>query len=60
MAGSSDARVYGAVLGVIAALAVAALAWIYDGDLTYFRGGPIRADGVGYYVYLPAVFLDTT
>ena len=32
--------------------------WIYTADLTYYGGGPIRSDGVGYYVYLPALFLD--
>ena len=49
---------YGAVLGVIAALAVAATVWIYTANLTYYGGGPIRSDGVGYYVYLPALLLD--
>ena len=58
MAGSSDARLYGAVLGVIGVLAVAATVWIYTANLTYYGGGPIRSDGVGYYVYLPALFLD--
>src|SRR4051812_25822599 len=58
MADWSDARLHGAVLGVIAALAVAATVWIYTANLTYYGGGPIRSDGVGYYVYLPALFLD--
>src|SRR4051794_18243445 len=58
MADWSDARLHGAVLGVIAALAVASTVWIYTANLTYYGGGPIRSDGVGYYVYLPAVFLD--
>ena len=35
---------------------VAASAVIYSNG--YASGKPIRADGVGYYIYLPAVFLD--
>jgi hypothetical protein len=54
----SDARVLAVGLGAVAMLAIAATAWIYTADLTYYEGGPIRSDGAGYYVYLPAVFLD--
>ena len=34
----------------------ASFAWIYGSELAY--GSPIRADGTGYYLYLPAVLLD--
>jgi hypothetical protein len=54
----SDSRVFSALVGGVAAVAIAASAWIYGGHLTYNHGPPIRADGAGYYVYLPAVFLD--
>ena len=54
----SDARVLAVGLGAVAMLAIAATVWIYTADLTYYEGGPIRSDGTGYYVYLPAVFLD--
>jgi hypothetical protein len=47
-----------AVIGAVAALAIGAFAWIYGGDLTYYEGPPIRSDGIGWYAYLPAVFLD--
>jgi hypothetical protein len=47
-----------AVIGAIAALMGAAFGWIYAGGLTYDHAPPIRSDGVGYYVYLPAAFLD--
>ena len=50
---------YAALVGVIGVLAVAATVWIYTAGLTYYYGqGPIRSDGTGYYVYLPAAFLD--
>lgn len=47
-----------AVLGSVGVLAVAATAVVYAADLTYYSGPPIRSDGLSYYVYLPAVFLD--
>jgi hypothetical protein len=50
--------VLGVVIGAVAVLAIAATAWIYAADLTYYEGGPIRSDGAGYYVYLPALLLD--
>ena len=56
--GWSDTRLTLAVVAVVGVLALAANAWIYAGDLTYFDGPPIRADGQGYYVYLPAILLD--
>jgi len=46
------------MIAVIGALAVAASTWIYAAGLTYGGEPPIRSDGLGYYVYLPAVFLD--
>src|SRR5438876_10735696 len=58
MQAAGDARVIGIVLAGIAAAAIAASAWISSAHLPYYRGGPIRSDGVGYYVYLPALFLD--
>jgi hypothetical protein len=54
----SDAQVTLALLGAIAVAAIGAFAWIYAGDLTYDEGAPIRADGLSYYVYLPALVLD--
>ncbi len=39
-------------------LGIASFAWIYAGHLTYYGGKPIRSDGIAYYLYLPAVFLD--
>jgi hypothetical protein len=44
-----------ALLVAIFVLGVAALAWIYGQRLNY---PPIRSDGLGYYLYLPAVFID--
>jgi len=41
---------------VVAICGAVALAAIYSRG--YARGEPIRADGVGYYIYLPALFLD--
>ena len=46
------------LLGAIGILAIAASAWIYDAPLPFTQPGPIRSDGLGYYAYLPAVFLD--
>jgi hypothetical protein len=43
-------------VAVIAVLAVASLAFIYGRHLP--TGKPIRSDGMGYYLYLPAVLLD--
>ncbi len=54
----SDARVFGALLVLVGVLAVAATAWVYSAGLTYYGEGPIRSDGAGYYVYLPAALLD--
>src|SRR5262249_13157623 len=54
----SDAHVTLAVLAAVGVLALAALAWIYAGGLTYYHGEPIRSDGESYYVYLPAVLPD--
>jgi hypothetical protein len=51
-------RGIGLLLGAVAVLAVAAAAWIYSGGLTYYGTGPIHSDANGYYVYLPALFLD--
>jgi hypothetical protein len=53
--GNRDARAVAAVILVIAALGVAALAVVYGRGLAR---DPIRADAVGYYIYLPALFLD--
>jgi hypothetical protein len=41
---------------VLAVIATASLAFIYGRHLP--QGKPIRSDGMGYYLYLPAVFLD--
>jgi hypothetical protein len=46
------------VVGAVGVLAIAATAWIYSADLTYYHEPPIRSDGVSYYVYLPAILLD--
>jgi hypothetical protein len=54
----SDRRVLAAVLGLVGVLAVAATSWIYASPLPYSQPGPIRGDGLGYYVYLPAALLD--
>jgi hypothetical protein len=56
--GWTDSRAVAAVVAFVAAVAIAAATWIYAGHLTYYGGQPIRSDGFGYYVYLPAVFLD--
>src|SRR5947207_3898709 len=57
-AGPDDRRVIFAIVSSVGVLAIASTIWIYAGDLTYEESPPIRADGSGYYVYLPAVFLD--
>jgi hypothetical protein len=49
----------GLVVAVVLAVAVCAAGsfwWIYGSELAY--GPPIRSDGTGYYLYLPAVLLD--
>lgn len=46
------------LLGAIGILAIGATSWIYDAPLPFTQPGPIRSDGLGYYAYLPAVFLD--
>lgn len=38
-------------------IGIAAFAAIYGAGLTYYGDGPIRSDGLGYYVYLPAALL---
>jgi hypothetical protein len=43
-------------IAAIGALGVASFAWIYGAHLA--AGDPIRSDGVGYYIYLPAILLD--
>ncbi|MEI8104571.1 MAG: hypothetical protein WCH31_01855 [Actinomycetes bacterium] len=47
-----------AVALAIAVLGGASFAWIYGSKLPYGGGPPIRSDGVGYYIYLPAALLD--
>jgi hypothetical protein len=54
----SETRALIATIGAIGAVALGSIAWIYGAGLTFGGQGPIRGDGVGYYVYLPAVFLD--
>ncbi len=51
----SDAAALGATIGAIALLGIGSFAWIYGRDLAT---EPIRSDGIGYYIYLPAVALD--
>jgi hypothetical protein len=58
LGGWTESRVISVVVGGVAAVAIAASAWIYAAHLPPYSEGPIRSDGVGYYVYLPAVFLD--
>jgi hypothetical protein len=53
-----DARGTLAVIAAVGALGIASFAWIYGAGLTYYGTGPIHSDGVGYYVYLPAVLLN--
>jgi hypothetical protein len=55
---SPDRRVLVALLGAIVILAISATSWIYASPLPFTQPGPIRSDGLGYYVYLPATFLD--
>jgi hypothetical protein len=45
-----------AVVALVGALGAASLAWIYSAHLS--DGPPIRTDGEGYYLYLPAAFID--
>jgi hypothetical protein len=40
----------------VAVCAAVSFSWIYGSHLAY--GPPIRSDGTGYYLYLPAVMLD--
>lgn len=56
--GWSDRRALLVFVTTVGVLAIAANAWIYGAQLTYFNQPPIRSDGVGYYVYLPAVLID--
>ena len=56
-----DARLSGtwavsSVVLAVGALAVCSIVWIYGHDLT--RDKPIRSDAIGYYAYLPALFID--
>lgn len=44
------------VVAVVGALGVASMAWIYSAPLA--DGPPVRSDGDGYYIYLPAVVID--
>ena len=53
----SDGRLVAAVVVGVAMLGVASFASIYGAGLTYYGDGPIRSDGLGYYVYLPAALL---
>ena len=46
----------GAFLLFVAVCAAASFSWIYGSRLA--AGPPIRSDGMGYYLYLPAVMLD--
>ena len=41
---------------VVAGFAAGSFLWIYGSELAY--GPPIRSDGTGYYLYLPALLLD--
>lgn len=52
MAGS---RGRAALTAVVGALGIGALVWIYSAPLV---SPPIRSDGTGYYLYLPATFID--
>jgi hypothetical protein len=52
----SDPAVLAALLALVALLAAAGLAAIYGKGLA--SGSPIRADAVGYYIYLPAILID--
>lgn len=51
-----DARAVVAVVLLVAVLGAAAFLVVYKKGLA--PAGPIRADAVGYYIYLPAVLLD--
>jgi len=52
-----DTHVIVLVLAFVALSGAGALALIYSRGYTH-GDPPIRSDGVGYYIYLPAVFLD--
>ena len=52
-----DTHVLVLVLAFVALSGAGALALIYSRGYTH-GDPPIRSDGVGYYIYLPAVFLD--
>jgi hypothetical protein len=43
-------------VALVAVLALPSFKWIYGSDLA--AGPPIRSDGIGYYIYLPAVLLE--
>jgi hypothetical protein len=52
----SDRGAVVAVVLVVAVFAAGSFWWIYGSELA--DGPPIRSDGTGYYLYLPAVMLD--
>jgi hypothetical protein len=56
LAPSTDTRALAAVVLLVAALGATALVVVYARGLA--RSGPIRGDAIGYYIYLPGVFLD--
>ena len=51
----SDRGAVVAFVLVVAVFAAGSFWWIYGSELAH--GPPIRADGTGYYLYLPAVLL---
>jgi hypothetical protein len=53
-----DRHVTHVVVALVAVLALASFAWIYGENMTWDGGPPVRTDGAGYYVYLPAVLLN--
>ena len=52
----SDRGAVVAFVLVVAGFAAGSFLWIYGSELAY--GPPIRSDGTGYYLYLPALLLD--
>jgi hypothetical protein len=52
----SDRALVAATVLSVAVCAAASFWWIYGSQLAY--GPPIRSDGIGYYLYLPALMLD--
>jgi hypothetical protein len=56
LAGPSDRSLVAATVLSVAVCAAASFWWIYGSHLAY--GPPIRSDGIGYYLYLPALMLD--